>query len=524
MQLRSLLTILLLLMIGYQSYAKNYGYMEKVAQRVLDDIYSATANHMYLKPQLIISTETKDVASYNDYKKELKFEVKAYQLCSRMGRDSLGAMAFILGHELAHSLQHEVKDHATSFLKYAEGMQHSTRTEKVADIQGAMSAYLAGFNIRKIIPKVIENIYTDYNLMGKQLYGYPSYQERRATASEVQTKVNELVTIYENANFLSALGEYELASSSYDYILQFYQGREIYNNIGVSLAQNAMNFTEMYADFFIFPLEIDWDTRLKKPKARGGAKDLNIKDQQYRRKLLVAAQKNFEHARRLDPRYLTADINLMCVYTLLDNPRKTIDYYKSRGILTKAKTTRAGEVEIQKVQLIYAIACASIKMGTFQSEARSIFQELGRSRNSQIAYLAQYNLKVMDDELDKNIASGYSCVEPFNTSGNMDGVILHRVSSPNKLNLDKNCTFAFKSFNDSSVAIYNSNRSGSFKLQRIRGRGNTRPLVSKGAINDQKLNIVTTTNGYFLICEENKTIFRCDRNDRVLEWAKFHSN
>ena len=291
-------------------------------------------------PRIVINKERKYGASYNPKLHRLSIDLELYDVCQTFGDKSMDALAFIIGHEMAHCyMEHPF---FSEFNNYDKSNGSKIASEKGADIYGLFNAYLAGYESFQLIPEVINKIYDTYNLKD-HLKGYPSRQERLTTATEVQAQIEELIDIYEAANFLSAIGEYNLAAASYEYILSYYQGREIYNNLGVNYALEAIYYVDMDFHFYLYPLEIDWNSRIKMPKKSPYEDfDMNLDYKYYN---LWKAKTCFERAGKMDPSYITADINIMCVLAFYENYEGVIEYYENMKRSNKFTSYNIKEVE-----------------------------------------------------------------------------------------------------------------------------------------------------------------------------------
>ena len=126
--------------------AQNKGQLEN-AQKILDDLYKAAGQYSFEKPSLELSVENRRVAAYVPAKNLITIDTKALGICESMGAEADNSLAFLIGHELAHAFQKEFRNnnHVTNFLAYDHHYHASHRTEKVADIQGAFTSYLAGY-------------------------------------------------------------------------------------------------------------------------------------------------------------------------------------------------------------------------------------------------------------------------------------------------------------------------------------------------------------------------------------------
>lgn len=303
-----------------------------VAGKVLDEIFEKSGYPKSKKPKLLISDKMEKVAAYYPALNTIIFEKRAYQVCQSIGKDSLAAVAFLLGHELAHAFQTEIKNKlgATNFLSYDRHYDGGVRVEKTADIQGAFSAYLAGYKALPVLPELFEKLYEAYNLKGKTIQGYPSLAERKATGKEVEKIVINLIDLFENAGYLTTLGEYSLAKDCYEYILKYYQSRQVYNNLGIIYVFNALEFYDSQTDDFLHPFRLDASPFLQSPKTPRGGGGMPTFKRKLRTQFLKRAERNFEAAIQIDSDYELAKTNLMSVYNLLGQQDKAVFYYSNR--------------------------------------------------------------------------------------------------------------------------------------------------------------------------------------------------
>lgn len=265
-------------------------------------------------------------------------EEAAYDLCTTFGKDSLNALAIYLGHELAHFFgRHNVTNHYA--WEYEQGLRQdslfrilekslpeskkdslmdiinksmraftSAENEKDADLQGGFLSYLSGYHTFGITEQLLDKTYNDFGLP-QNPPGYPSLEKRKQIAAESEKKLSHLIDHFEMGNLLIALDEFDDALLYYNRVLASFKSREIYNNIGVlytlSFLKNASKKKVKYA----FPVELDVESRLLSPSARGT-------DNSELQKLYLAIE-NFEKAANLDADYPVSHLNKGCVHTLL---------------------------------------------------------------------------------------------------------------------------------------------------------------------------------------------------------------
>lgn len=494
----------------------------EVVTEVLDRLYEANGHFVHLKPRITISSDTEKVAAFYPRQNLIIVEEKAYQICQTFGKNALSALAFIIGHELAHTKD---RRHDSNYLAFDYAIDGDKQEEYNADVFGLFNAYLADYKSIEILPNLIDKIYEDYNLKGKALKRYPSLEERQHTARTVKKTVKRLIQVYEGANYLASTGKYDLAAVSYEYIANYYQGRELYNNMAVNFALHAINFTDKDVDVMLYPLELDWNSRIKKPKTDRGDKDLTLEERQYRQSYLEKAEKYLEKAKTLDPQYFLSDLNMVCVLSLLGNYQEAIDYYHNNKL--KAKAQWSGVSYQTKAALHSALAVAYAKQNTNAGiiEARKIWSELKNNKSPLIVYQANYNLKMLTQEPCDPLKI-YNAQAPFDFRKIIDRVQIHRVNSSimgesNKflLSKTKGIELIIQKKDHSTVYHYSTPRDN-FTLQRVT-KSSTQNRVIDNLNRRYRSATVGLSDGYFNVYSDEKGIIFFDEKGRIKEWGKF---
>lgn len=363
------------------------GNPQEIAQKVLDRLYQVHGNSNPRKPKLEIINSKQNVAMYIKHKNTIQLEEQAYLFCRFFGKDSLDALAFILGHELIHAIQTNNVLPKTSFISYDKTLNSSFEIEQNADIQGIFVSYLAGYKTIQLIPQIIEKMYTVYELRKKNLNGYPTEEERKTSYKPVIDQVNELIELFHLANELSVIEEFEASIQCLEYISRFYQGKEIYNNLGINYALMALNFTKTNAESYIYPLELDWNIRIKKPKTGRGDDPLEILEKIEQMQLYRKSKDYFQLASQLDPNYTLVDLNTFCVLIMMNDLQNAKQFYRNqlRAVSSKIKDTDV----FLKIKAAHAILLA--KMNN-PSDAIKIWTDLSKQNNEMIAAQAEQNL------------------------------------------------------------------------------------------------------------------------------------
>ncbi len=295
----------------------------KEALAVYNRLVTARGDFRYPVPAFSMKKEERSVA-YMDYEAmEITLEEKAFDVCKEFGPASDAALAFILGHELSHYYEKHAwrRGFAWDYKDLEIGMQldkvaDDAANETEADYQGGFLAYSAGFGLFDQGDAVIDKLYKAYNLP-PVLVGYPSLNDRQALGKRTAEKLTRLVEVFDMANLLTAAGLYSESYEYYRYVLNEYQSRELYNNLGVTACLDAMQYFKTGELTYRYPLELDLTSSAS--KGNDGMADA-------RTKLLRQAIMHFDAAISLDPNYAPAYLNKACAYALLGDDKRAAFY------------------------------------------------------------------------------------------------------------------------------------------------------------------------------------------------------
>jgi len=313
------------------AYTQVSNYKIDVSQTVFRDIIQSYGVNIS-PPELRIRSKSlqgkKQVIMYYPGEKPLIImDEDIYDLCASFGKDSLNALASLLGHELAH---HFEKHNWCSSFAYLLGDDNELiksikktdkddrlRIESEADFYGGFYGYVAGYSTYEITPKLLDAIYSGYKLPDK-IPGYPSKADRKAISIKRLDELKSWTMVFDAAEFLFSLREYKKAIPCFDFLTEKFPSRENFNNSGVCNLLLALEYFDAKEIPFMLPVEFDNQSRLRSGSVRSVGIDPQEK-QKIRNLLLDNAIAQFDKAILRDPGYIIAKINRACAYYLKKN-------------------------------------------------------------------------------------------------------------------------------------------------------------------------------------------------------------
>lgn len=325
-KLSNKLTTFFLCLLCFAAYAQ--GGKKNQVQFVFNQLVAAYGSPK-TAPELILNAKKIGRPAYykNETKPTIVVDENVLVICRTFGKDSLNALSIVLSHELAHYYnEHEFcTDFAFAIRNKNEVLYNKVKLinknqkmiyETQADDKGLFYAAIAGYEPFEIQPKLLDAIYTSYQL--KDEVGYPTKLERKDIANNAIVKSKQLYEVFKQGlrqikdkNFDSAIESFTIVNNSFP-------SRENWNNMGVAKASKALLLkpkkSEEYKfpNRFLYPLEVENKSRLSLETTRN-----DIDRGQQMTELLLSAQKDFQEAIRLDQNFTKGSINLACVYELL---------------------------------------------------------------------------------------------------------------------------------------------------------------------------------------------------------------
>lgn len=323
------LLFFLILSCGNKLYSQNYVY------QVFDNLSSSFGQNRG-KPKLKIVEETWfGLAVYLPEEKEIRLNKSVISFCRKFEKDSINALAIILGHELAHYYkQHEwcieyaylTRNSSLGGFLRERAAENKKLNEIEADKVGLMAVVIGGYYPVETYAELLDTIYNEYKIEDKIL-NYPSKEERKLLLKSTLLQISNFQTVSNSAILLYYLKEYDSAIMLYNYLLRDFPSRELYSNLGKCYIEKATQFNNVFQMPFIIQNEIDAISRMQNASIRGGS----ISDDSLV-KYIDLAKINLLKAIVLDNKYNLAYLNLAQVHILEKN------YEASIGVLNSIKT------------------------------------------------------------------------------------------------------------------------------------------------------------------------------------------
>jgi hypothetical protein len=265
--------------------------------------------------------------SFTDAKDTIYIQDATYQLCRKFGKDSLNALAYVIGHEIGHYFQKH--DHESEFGNHdirsaAWSFEDTKRAEAEADFFAGFFGHLAGYNTIGVSSSLLRSFYEDWNLSANK---HPSLTERIAISDSVNKRLKHLLVVFDAGLFFTASQHYSKAAHCFEYLANdlVFPSREMYTNLGVALYYQAMSIeVKVGKPEYIMPLIMDNESRLYSEKYDDGQDVLPMvgNPSAAREKLFIQSIEAFKKANELDSSYWISRYNLG--YVLLANG-KTVE-------------------------------------------------------------------------------------------------------------------------------------------------------------------------------------------------------
>jgi hypothetical protein len=334
------------------------------------------------------------------------------ELGSPGSRDN--ALAFLLGHELAHYAAKQSGGLAGDGRSEAENV----KAEEFADRMGVWYAGEAGYEPFPAAEQILPKVYEKYHDNNPELKGYPKLNKRMAIISGVREQMIAKLPFLDAATTLLAISRPFEASRLFEHVARSYESRELLNNAAVAAALAALT---LQPTPYFYPFELEsayrFPSRIKDGRNKGIERRLELESansfsshgdeyhlksilpktrtrevpseqDEQRAALLTKSADLLDHALFIDNTYVTTQLNRAAVAEL-QGDRETMTYRLS--LADKLAGTSADPQSQARIAILRGISLA--KEGK-RAEAAAAFTA-ARPRAEQMAIT---NLLAIDED------------------------------------------------------------------------------------------------------------------------------
>lgn len=233
-------------------FAQNYWYLPsshpsyRSAFHLLVTLHKAAGDnssipHLEVEKKGMNPPQTAAVAYYNAFLDEIVIEEEILELCRSFQEDSTNALAFVLGHELAHhNLGHTSSQFCPFHIKDAVVNNPLLLQNEInADKMGNFYARLAGYSPCSLGEKLFHQIYQQFAIQNN--VNYPSQNNRIALLQNNCQSADTLASLFYVAQKLANQQAYEPALTLFRHILQQFPNKEMYLNTAIVQLQWMVN-------------------------------------------------------------------------------------------------------------------------------------------------------------------------------------------------------------------------------------------------------------------------------------------
>lgn len=482
------------------------------AKTILTKVAFAKGDERKALPAIIIYEpqvdRINDMAYFSDSTNTIYLHPKLVTVCRSFGALQDDALAFVLGHELTHFYQESTWDAAGFASIYYVGKSLTPamfEEEEEADIYGAFLAHLAGYNVQKVIPNLLEGLYEAFHLKEAKIVGN-ELETRKTAVARICAAIERIIRIYDAGNYFLALGEYEVALTTYEELLEQFETKELLNNAAIA-ALSAVTASDLDKFTLRYPVAIDLSFSLKN---RGTTNTIAV--------LIKKAENYLIRATHLSPDYLNAFLNLISVYDVKG------DKVAAKKLLIAIRPiAMKDEATYTQFRILEGIIAYH---DNEKLDAREIFATIAKQdKPTQFATINQWNSRVIAGE-QMFIENEYDSPEISDVIGDIDifeyklkpaSVVFNREVDGLTITLASEWqpSFEFIEYAGANLLL---------RLQKTQhlpsDYGNNLSLVLVALENETYL-ITPHTTGVFYTYPNRGLIFNFDKDNQLVEWGIF---
>ena len=356
---------------SFSAFSQNYERPPAFVKKVYNDIYKSLNNgRLSGQPELVYITDNDNyIVGYKPgfstgTNGQLKVGSNFIKMIRSFEKDSMNALAFVLGHELAHIILKQSDDIERIGSGYADNdfkknfksvkdSMYAVVFERQADENAMFFSHIGGYQTTHIASKVLKTVYSYFKLPNK-LKKYPSLEERLLIVRASENKMKVLNELFDFASIAMVNGKHAISQSIYSIIIsEGFKSSEVYNNMGLSIMLEVIESDTLFQKYEL-PCFIDSKSKMITSNQRA----FDDFDPEEKIKLAI----NYFNDAMNSGDYPIANLNLSIAYFLsnLINPNSVnideSEYYlrKVNKIEIPQAITMKGIIEHYKGNLIEA--------------------------------------------------------------------------------------------------------------------------------------------------------------------------
>ncbi|MFZ4860054.1 MAG: M48 family metalloprotease [Desulfuromonadaceae bacterium] len=319
------------------------------AEEVFDKVAAAADKNTKRFPRLVVINYAYEPYAVSIQDGSIILTLGGLKLCYRGVSQARGdaRLAFVLGHELAHSAKDDywhaaafaaVKEYKgsgvnerKSLLKYLQnsagqgdgekGKEVTKIRELQADSYGLLFMAMAGYDPKVIIDQDGTNFFREWitQITGSPSFEGPSHPDSQERAEFFRTQLATVageVDLFSFGVRLFQIGNYEDALLLLDKFREKFPSREVFGNIGLAHFQLAMKELAVCDQLapFRFKLSTIVDVKTLAPKSTTRGTSNVCRDAENHRRSLANAIKHLEMAAAKDQQHFPTLVNLASAY------------------------------------------------------------------------------------------------------------------------------------------------------------------------------------------------------------------
>jgi tetratricopeptide (TPR) repeat protein len=405
--------------------------------KIFKQVLAAADTSSNRVPKLILTKDEVDPWVFCLKNGEVIISRKAIDACYQEVDQSVGdaRISLLIGHELSHLAKDDFwEQSAFAFSSQETSGAMSDLFEDVmknkelkADEYGFFYSSIAGFDVQLVLDYQGESFFQHWERYMMQDMSVPSKGDHPSADERTQRLDQKLIEFQEDLNlFYNGISLYQVGkfSSARTFLSAFkeeYPGRAVFNALGLIEYELAMEhlrkFNPQKADQFMLSTIVDTRTRAENLRKTFATRTKQSDDQAFKEHIEHAID-HFKMAKKKDPFYVPARINLSSALILADYNNEAITVLKEALSITQ-KTNNSQPLLTAQIYNNLAIARYKDGMQIDVDLSKKAMGYLSQSIESyQKLPASYYNLAVLSEINHLDAHGFFQTFLQFESTGN----------------------------------------------------------------------------------------------------------